>query len=77
MDSDRAISAAAEAARKSGGSKDLTMEAEQTAWLQTNGIQITDSSSKYTWHQKPSAKVVALFQGRGLTTAGFTQEVIS
>lgn len=75
MDSDRAISAAAEAARKSGGSKDLTMEAEQTAWLQTNGIQITDSSSKYTWHQKPSAKVVALFQGRGMTTAGFTQEI--
>mmetsp|Transcript_27496 Transcript_27496/g.26307 ORF Transcript_27496/g.26307 Transcript_27496/m.26307 type:complete len:1010 (+) Transcript_27496:145-3174(+) len=75
MDSDRAISAAAEAARKSGGSKDLTMEAEQTAWLQTNGVQITDSSSKYTWHQKPTAKVVALFQGRGMTTAGFTDEI--
>jgi hypothetical protein len=40
------------------------------------GIQITDSSSKYTWHKKPTAKVVALFQGRGLTTAGFTEEVI-
>lgn len=75
MDSDRKISEAAEAARKSGGSKDLTMEAEQTAWLQKNGVDITDSSSKYEWNHKPVAKVVALFQGRGLSTAGFTDEV--
>ena len=75
MDSDRKISEAAEAARKSGGSKDLTMEAEQTAWLQTQGVAITDSHGKYDWHQKPSAKVVALFQGRGMSTAGFTDRV--
>ena len=75
MDSDRKISEAAEAARKSGGSKDLTMEAEQTAWLQKNGIEITNSSSKYEWNHTPTAKVLALFQGRGLSTAGFTDEV--
>lgn len=75
MDSDRKISEAAEAARKSGGAKDLTMEAEQTAWLQTNGVAITDSAGKYDWSTNPTAKVVALFQGRGMSTAGFTNEV--
>ena len=75
MDSDRKISEAAEAARKSGGSKDLTMEAEQTAWLQTRDIAITDSAGKYDWNTNPTAKVVALFQGRGMSTAGFTDVV--
>ena len=32
MENDRKISEAAENARKGGGSKDLSMEAEQTAW---------------------------------------------
>ena len=75
MDSDRKISEAAEAARKSGGSKDLTMEAEQTAWLQTRDIAITDSAGKYDWNTNPTAKVVALFQGRGMSTAGFTDVI--
>jgi alanyl-tRNA synthetase len=75
MDSDRKISEAAEAARKSGGEKDLTMEAEQTAWLATNGVAITDSDGKYDWNSNPTAKVLALFQGRGLSTAGFADEV--
>ena len=77
MDNDRKISEAAENARKGAGSKDLTMEAEQTSWLQGQGVAITNSESKYTWHIKPSAKVVALFLGRGGAGAGFTETVSS
>jgi alanyl-tRNA synthetase len=77
MEHDRKISEAAEAARKGTGSKDLTMEAEQTAWLLNQGIAATDSSDKYLWHHTPSAKVVALFLGRGSATAGFTDKITS
>ena len=75
MDHDRKISEAAEAARKGAGSKDLTMEAEQTSWLQGQGVAITNSDSKYTWNHKPTAKVLALFQGRGGAGAGFIDRV--
>ncbi len=71
MENDRKISEAAELARKGGGTKDMSMEAEQTAWLQNSGVPITDSQLKYTWHIAPEAKVQAIFTGRGGQTAGF------
>jgi alanyl-tRNA synthetase len=71
MENDRKISEAAEAARKSGGSKDLTLEAEQTSWLSSNNIAITDSSSKYEWNIAPKVHVVAIFHGRGGSGSGF------
>lgn len=33
------------------------MEAEQTAWLLSNGVPTTNSDAKYTWHVAPEAKV--------------------
>ena len=76
MDNDRKISEAAEAARKGGGAKDLTMQAEQTAWLQGQGIAATDSSEKYAQHAGgQQATVLALFLGRGGSTAGFTDTI--
>lgn len=56
-DNDRRISEAAQNARKGGGSKDLSMEAEQTAWLAANSVATTNSDAKYTWHCAPEAKV--------------------
>ena len=58
---DRLISEAAQNARKGGGSKDMSMEAEQTAWLSSNNVPTTNSEAKYTWHVAPEAKVSYLF----------------
>jgi hypothetical protein len=33
------------------------MEAEQTAWLASNGVPTTVSDGKYNWHTAPEAKV--------------------
>lgn len=77
MDNDRRISEQAQLARRGGGSKDMSMEAEQTSWLQKQNIVATDSSSKYTWNYSPSAKIVALYQGRGGQTAGFVDSISS
>jgi alanyl-tRNA synthetase len=71
LENDRKISETAESMRKGMGSKDLSMEAEQTAWLQSNQIAATDSTAKYAWHASPECKVVAVFKGRGGATAGF------
>lgn len=75
MEKDRKISEAAQAARKGAGSKDLTMEAEQTAWLSGQGIAVTDTSSKYTWRNDPVSKIVALFKGRGGSSTGFCDSI--
>lgn len=77
MDNDRKISEAAENARKGSGLKDLSMEAEQTAWLQSQSVPITDSSSKYEWNISHKSTVVALFLGRGTgsESAGFVNAV--
>lgn len=75
MEKDRKISEAAEATRKGNSFKDLTLESEQTSWLATNGVSVTDSSMKYVWNQNPKAKIVALFKGRGGATAGFFDSV--
>lgn len=75
MEKDRKISEAAQAARKGGGSKDLTMEAEQTAWLGGQGIAATDTSLKYKWRDDPVSKIVALFKGRGGSSTGFCDSV--
>lgn len=77
MENDRLISQQAENARRLVGQKDLTMEAEQTAFLGSSGVPTTDTSSKYVWHQNPECRVVALFQGRGGLTAGFVDSVTS
>ena len=68
MENDRKISEAAEAARKGVGSVDLTMEAEQTAYLSNSNIATTDTDSKYVWNTNPKAKIVALYLGRGAGT---------
>jgi hypothetical protein len=56
-ENDRRISEAAQMARRGGGSKDLSMEAEQTAWLANHNVPTTNSDAKYTWHCAPEAKV--------------------
>lgn len=75
MENDRKIAEAAEAARKGGSNKDLSMEAEQTASLISQGLLPTENSSKYTWNISPKAEVQALYRGRGGEDAGFCQEV--
>lgn len=74
---DKKLSAAAAAAKKALGGKDMVLEAEQTAWLQSHGVEMTDSSLKYVWHHEPSARVVALYKGKGQTEdgVGFVEEV--
>ena len=77
MENDRKISEMAELARKGGGSKDLTMVAEQTSWLASHGILSTDATQKYVW-EETSAKVVALYTGRdesGSENAGFVDKI--
>jgi alanyl-tRNA synthetase len=69
MENERLLSSAAQ--KKGSGDVDLSMESEQTAWLQSSGVPITDSAGKYTWHHTPSAKVLAIYLGRGGQTAGF------
>ena len=76
MEQDRLISERAEQLRKGGGSKDISMEAEQTAWLISSGVPVTDTSSKYQSDAKVTSKVLALFIGRGGQTAGFV-DIIS
>lgn len=61
--------------RKGGASKDMTMEAEQTAWLLARSVPITDSSTKYQLDVTLKANVLALFTGRGGQTAGFVDHV--
>jgi len=69
MEEERDLSKAANA--KGERSKDLSLEAEQTAWLQRSDVTITDSSAKYKWDIDLDAQIVACFHGRGLETAGF------
>eukprot|EP01036_Dinobryon_divergens_P029414 gene29414-38508_t len=75
MENDRLISKADTQAKKGGGSKDLTMAAEQTSHLQSLGIPATDSDLKYQWNYVPTATVKALYIGRGGATAGFVDSV--
>lgn len=81
MEHDRNLSGQAEAARKGSSSKDMTMVAEQTAWLNDRQIATTDSMSKYstpsndTAHLNINTKILALFTGRGGSTAGFVDQV--
>ena len=49
---------------KGGSSKDMTMEAEQTSWLQSNGVG-ADAEDKYLWNEDPTVTVTALFTGAG------------
>jgi len=74
---DKRLSAMAAAAKKALGGKEMVLEAEQTAWLQSRGIEMTDSSLKYVWHHEPSARVLALYKGKGSTEdgVGFVDEV--
>lgn len=73
MENDRKISEASEALRKGSGSKDMTMQAEQTSWLLSANVSATDVDSKYIWRQTQSAEVLAVFTGRGGETSGFVE----
>ena len=75
MENDRKLSEAAEAARKGTGSKDLSMEAEQTAWLQGKGLPTTESNDKYIWGMEASTSIIAVFTGRGGSGPGFVDSV--
>jgi len=78
MENDRKISEAAEAARKGSSNKDMSMAAEQTAWLQSNSTIVTNSSSKYEWLESPLlSKISALYLGRGTDGAGFTNKLVT
>ena len=77
MERDRKISEVAQAARKGFSDIDMTLEAEQIAWLASNSVNQTDTSSKYDWGIEPLATVVAVFKGRGGATAGFIDQVQS
>jgi alanyl-tRNA synthetase len=57
MENDRNISKADTQAKKGGGSKDLTMAAEQTSHLQVAGVSPTESDLKYQWNNVPIATV--------------------
>jgi alanyl-tRNA synthetase len=50
------------------------MAAEQTSWLVSNGVEVTDSSLKYDWHISPAVTVRALYEGKGVG-AGFAESV--
>lgn len=75
MEHDRKLSEMAEAARKGSSSKDMSMEAEQTAWLQGHNVPQTDSEAKYVWYENPAAKVLAVFTGRGGADSGLVERV--
>lgn len=74
MEEDRKISEKARLG-KGGSSKDMTMEAEQTSWLQNNGVGATDAEDKYLWNEDPTVTVTALFTGRGQAGAGFQESI--
>ncbi|CAI5512190.1 unnamed protein product [Closterium sp. Naga37s-1] len=57
-------------ARSKGGAGALVMEAEATAELQKRGVDPTDDSAKYVWHQDQPTTVRAIF-----TPSGFVQSV--
>ena len=73
MENERRISEISEALRKGSGSRDMTLQAEQTAWLQSAGIPTTVTDSKYVWNKVQSAKVLSVFTGRGGATPGFVE----
>ena len=79
MENDRKISEAAELARKGNSSKDLSMEAEQTAHLANSGVAITNSNSKYDWDVTLPSRVVALYTGKGnnVVNGGFVDSINS
>lgn len=54
-----------------GASRDLVLEAAQTAHLgETLSIATTDDSAKYTWHHKPTARVQAIYTPEGFLKEG-------
>jgi alanyl-tRNA synthetase len=71
MENDRKISEAAEAQRKGISDKDLSMAAEQTAWLADHSVVPTATQLKYEWNITPQAVVKAIFVGKGTEGSGF------
>eukprot|EP00752_Nemacystus_decipiens_P009413 g8416.t1 len=55
----------ARSSQKAAGGKHMVLEAEQMDWLSKRGTPATEASGRYTWHQQPGAKVLALFAGKG------------
>mmetsp|Transcript_52470 Transcript_52470/g.125372 ORF Transcript_52470/g.125372 Transcript_52470/m.125372 type:complete len:1106 (-) Transcript_52470:49-3366(-) len=51
------------------GLKSLDLVAEQTAWLENNGIKPTDDSQKYEWSLSQTAVVQAIFTEDGFVDA--------
>jgi len=63
QDKNAAALAKRKAARSAGA--DMTCAAAQTAALADAGVPKTDSDAKYVWNERPRAKVLALYVGRG------------
>jgi alanyl-tRNA synthetase len=80
MEKDRQISVIAHSAKKIVGTRNFSMAAEQTAWLSEQGVEGTDSSSKYVWHTSTPAEIKAVYMGLGSDGgdggAGFSPEVV-
>ena len=74
MKEEQELSAAAHKAKMLSGmgcGKDMTMEAEQTSALVSQGINATDDGSKYVWNEElQGCTIQALFLGRGETPDG-------
>ncbi|CAN0286412.1 unnamed protein product [Pylaiella littoralis] len=51
--------------QKAAGGKAMVLDAEQMDWLSKRDTEATDAAGRYTWHQQPTAKVLALFAGKG------------
>ena len=47
MEAEKKISQEAAATKKGAVGRELVLEAEQTSWLQSHGIDATDTSPKY------------------------------
>jgi len=75
MENDRKVAEAAESARKGGSNKDLSMEAEQTAFLISQNLSPTENADKYIWNTSPKSEIQALYRGRGGEDAGFCEEI--
>eukprot|EP00178_Gracilaria_changii_P013402 TRINITY_DN379_c0_g1_i1.p2 TRINITY_DN379_c0_g1~~TRINITY_DN379_c0_g1_i1.p2 ORF type:complete len:963 (+),score=157.49 TRINITY_DN379_c0_g1_i1:31056-33944(+) len=63
MQSAKEMSRADRAMRTGVSGVRLVLEAEETAFLTEQGVHPTCDDAKYTWNQKPSARVMGIFAG--------------
>ena len=69
------VSRADRANRSGSGGVRLVLEAEETAYLLTNGVQTTKDDAKYIWNHTPTATIKAIFAGGRCNFIENTEEV--